>query len=111
MNVHPRIDYSLSNAGPEMPLIERVRVRFERHRIEEVFEASKCEAGLAHYEVRSWVGWHHHITLSLLGAVVLDPGASTGGGETPAVTVSQVREIVMRLLRVPAPAPSGLHRR
>ena len=66
MNVHPRIDYSLSNAGPEMPLIERVRVRFERHRIEEVFEASKCEAGLAHYEVRSWVGWHHHITLSLL---------------------------------------------
>ena len=22
--------------------------------------------GLAHYEVRSWVGWHHHMTLALL---------------------------------------------
>ena len=22
------------------------------------------EAGLDHYEVRSWVGWHHHMTLS-----------------------------------------------
>ena len=24
------------------------------------------EVGLAHYEVRSWVGWHHHMTLSLV---------------------------------------------
>ena len=33
----PRTDYSLSNAGPEVPLSELVRVRFTRHRIEEVF--------------------------------------------------------------------------
>ncbi len=26
----------------------------------------KGEVGLAHYEVRSWVGWYHHMTLSLL---------------------------------------------
>ena len=62
----PRTHYALSDAGPEVPLSELVRVRFERHRIEEVFEAGKQEAGLAHYEVRSWVGWHHHVTLSLL---------------------------------------------
>ena len=35
----PRTDYSLSNAGPEVPLSELVRVRFTRHRVEEVFEA------------------------------------------------------------------------
>ena len=44
----------------------RVRVHSERHRIEEVFHEGKGEVGLAHYEVRSWVGWHHHMTLSLL---------------------------------------------
>src|SRR3982751_4751379 len=32
----PQIHYSLSNAGPEVPLAGLVRVRFERHRIEEV---------------------------------------------------------------------------
>jgi len=37
-----------------------------RHDIEEVFEAAKGEAGLDHYELRSWTGWHHHITLSML---------------------------------------------
>jgi len=26
------------------------------------------EAGLADYECRTWKGWHHHITLSLLAA-------------------------------------------
>src|SRR5438270_179557 len=62
----PRVHYSLSNAGPEVPLSELVRVRFTRHRIEEVFGAAKAEVGLGQYEVRSWVGWHHHMTLSLL---------------------------------------------
>jgi SRSO17 transposase len=57
-----RIDYALSNAGPEVPLSELVRVQRQRHRIEEVFEAGNGEAGLDHYEVRSWVGWHHHMT-------------------------------------------------
>ncbi len=29
-------------------------------------QMGKGEVGLAHYEVRSWVGWYHHMTLSLL---------------------------------------------
>ena len=51
-----RIDYALSNAGPETPLAEVVRAQRQRHRIEEVFGAGKGEVGLDHYEVRSWVG-------------------------------------------------------
>jgi len=50
-----RIDSALSNAGPEVPLAEVVRAQRQRHRIEEVFEAGNGEAGLDHYEVRSWV--------------------------------------------------------
>jgi SRSO17 transposase len=61
-----RIDYALSNAGPEVPLAEVVRAQRQRHRIEEMFGAGKGEVGLDHYEVRSWVGWHHHMTLCLV---------------------------------------------
>ena len=25
----------------------------------------------AHYEVRSWIGWHHHVTLSILALAFL----------------------------------------
>src|SRR4051794_6263071 len=79
----PRVHYALSDAGPEVPLEELVRVRFTRHRIEEVFGAGKGEVGLGQYEVRSWVGWHHHVTLSLLALWFLCRERRRVGGENP----------------------------
>src|SRR4051812_16752908 len=79
----PETHYSLSNAGPEVELGELVRVRFTRHRIEEVFGAGKGEVGLGQYEVRSWVGWHHHMTLSLLALWFLCCERRRVGGENP----------------------------
>ena len=58
-------------------------MRFTRHRIEEVFGAAKGEVGLGQYEVRSWVGWHHHMTLSLLALWFLILERSRVGGENP----------------------------
>jgi SRSO17 transposase len=79
----PQTHYALSNAGPDVSLSELVQVRFTRHRIEEALEAGKGEAGLAHYEVRSWVGWHHQMTLSLLALWFLTLERRRLGGETP----------------------------
>lgn len=59
-------DYYLSNAAPETPLAEFCRVAKAAHRIEECLQRAKSEAGLADYEVRTWRGWHHHQTLSLM---------------------------------------------
>jgi SRSO17 transposase len=42
-----------------------------RWRVEIGFEEAKGEVGLAHYEVRSWVGWYRHITLSLFAHAFL----------------------------------------
>src|SRR5512147_1140130 len=78
-----RIDYALTNAGPGVPLAELVRVQRQRHRIEQVFEAGNGEAGLDHYEVRSWVGWHHHMTLSLVALWFLCWERHRIGGENP----------------------------
>ena len=58
--------YFLSNAPTSTPLDELVRAAMRRHLIEERFEAAKGEAGLDHYEVRSWLGWHHHMASSLV---------------------------------------------
>jgi len=60
-------DYYLSNAPHETPLDEFARVAKAEHRIEECLQRAKGEAGLADYEVRTWRGWHHHQTLSLVG--------------------------------------------
>lgn len=34
--------------------------------VEECFKQAKQEAGLDHYQVRTWRGWYAHITLSML---------------------------------------------
>ena len=59
-------DYHLSNAPFETSFGEFARVAKAEHRIEECLERAKSEAGLAQYQVRNWIGWHHHQTLSLL---------------------------------------------
>lgn len=58
--------YFLSNADPLTSSEILARVASTRHQIEEGFELLKDDLGMDHYEVRSWVGWHHHMTLSLM---------------------------------------------
>jgi SRSO17 transposase len=43
----------------------------QRWAIETCFESSKQETGLDEYEVRSWDGWHRHVTLSMLAMAFL----------------------------------------
>jgi len=47
-------------------LKELVRVGSCRHGIEQALNLAKGDVGLDEYEMRSWVGWHHHMTLSML---------------------------------------------
>jgi len=71
-------DYYLSNAEPDTPLAEFTRVSKAAHRIEECFERAKGEAGLADYEVRTWRGWRHHQTLSLVATWFLTQETQRG---------------------------------
>ena len=71
-------DYYLSNAPAATLCDEFGRVAKAEHRIEECLERGKSEAGLSDYQVRTWLGWHHHITLSHVADVVFGVGIATG---------------------------------
>jgi SRSO17 transposase len=76
-------DYLLSNAPPSTSLTEYARVFKAQHRIEECFQRAKSEAGLADYQVRTWEGWHHHQTLSLLATWFLTQETRRGKNPDP----------------------------
>jgi len=61
-----KYDYYLSNASVDTPLQELARVIKAEHRIEDSLKRAKSEAGLSDYELRTWAGWYHHQTLSLI---------------------------------------------
>jgi len=73
-----KTDYYLSNGTFETKLVEFIRAAKAEHRIEQCIQRSKSEAGLADYEVRTWRGWHHHQTLSLIATWFLVTEARRG---------------------------------
>lgn len=51
---------------PDTDLLSLVRLAKVRWWIEQGYQQLKEELGLDHYEGRSWQGWHHHVTLTML---------------------------------------------
>jgi SRSO17 transposase len=79
----PRSWYTLAGVPAGVPRAKLAEVHARRHGAEELFGAGKGEVGLGHYAVRSWVGWHHHLTLSLLALWFLQLEKGRLGGENP----------------------------
>ena len=76
--------YYLSNAPEDTPLETLAYVGGSRWRIETEFETEKSDVGLDEYEVRTWAGWHHHITMCMLaGAFLLTLQQDWGEKDAP----------------------------
>ena len=63
--------FYVSNAPEDTPLATLARVGAIRWTVETEFQLTKGHVGLDEYEVRSWPGWHHHVTLCLLANAFL----------------------------------------
>jgi SRSO17 transposase len=62
----PQYSYFISNASTSTRLKTLVWLSGLRWAIEQCFEESKTELGMDHYEVRKFMGWHHHILTCIL---------------------------------------------
>lgn len=62
----PKYSYFISNASTSMRLKTLIWLSGLRWAIEQCFEESKTELGMDHYEVRKFMGWHHHILTCML---------------------------------------------
>ncbi|MDQ3124210.1 MAG: IS701 family transposase, partial [Pseudomonadota bacterium] len=65
------VAYFLCGGPPGTTPRDLARVAGTRWAIEECFALAKGGCGLDEYEVRSWTGWHRHVTLSLFALAVL----------------------------------------
>jgi SRSO17 transposase len=57
--------YALTTLPRSMSHKQIVRLLKERYRTEQVYEEMKGELGLDHFEGRSFVGWHHHVSVAI----------------------------------------------
>ena len=94
----PSYSYAISNAPASTPWRIVVWLSGVRWAIEQCLEESKTELGMDHYEIRKYVGWHHHMLMTMVAHFFLwhvklklgktSPGAD--GVTTTAVTGSGV---------------------
>jgi hypothetical protein len=62
----PVYAYAISNAPASTPFRTLVWLSGIRWAVEQCFEEGKTELGMAHYEVRKYAGWQHHMLLTML---------------------------------------------
>ena len=62
----PEYSYFISNASSSARLKTLVWLSGLRWAIEQCFEETKTELGMDHYEVRKYMGWHHHILTCMM---------------------------------------------
>ena len=88
------IKYQLSNAPTEVSVDHLAQMSGSRYWIERTFEDGKGIAGLADYQVRSWTGWHHHMTMTLLAMLYILMLMMDLGEKADFITVQDVKEIL-----------------
>ncbi|MFQ6118961.1 MAG: IS701 family transposase [Methanosarcinales archaeon] len=88
------VKYQLSNASPRTKQRRLAEMSCSRYWIERALEDAKGEVGMGDYEVRGWLGWHHHMTMVLLAMLFLLTLQIKWKDKAPMLTIQDVREIL-----------------
>ena len=88
----------LSNAAADISLPALVRLSGMRWPIETSFEEGKQHLGMGDYQVRSWRGWHHHMTLCILAHFFLVRIRLRLKENAPALTLPQIHLLLRGVL-------------
>ena len=94
------IKYYFTNPAHIDPA-ELVRMSGMRWPVEIILRAGKVEVGFDHYELRSWIGWHHHMLFVFLAHHFLVRMRIFFKERAPALTVYQVRLLLLSILPMP----------
>jgi SRSO17 transposase len=92
------VKYYLCNAPEAINTLRLVRMSGMRWPIELTFEVGKDDLGMDQYETRSWLGWHHHMTLIMLAHQFLVWVRVQWQELAPALTLAQVQLLVTSVI-------------
>jgi SRSO17 transposase len=109
----PEIKYYVSNGDAATPLGVLAQVACTRHAVEDYLEDAKSYLGMAQYETRSWVGWHHHMSLVAMAHLFItltcrDLKKNAGADAGPDGAVAPASDQGARALTGGGPAARGL---
>ncbi len=99
--VDGELKFFLSNAPLDISLATFVWLSGMRWPVETCFEHNKQEIGMGDYQVRSWTGWHHHMTLCILAQFFLVRMQHRLKNKVPKLTLPQAILLLKTTLTQP----------
>jgi len=92
----PETKYSFSNggAGTYHPK-EYAYFQAQRYWVERTFDDGKNELGMSDYQVRKWIGWHHHQSLVMMASLILLKQKIENETEFPLMSLRDARILII----------------
>jgi len=88
--------YSLSNGKiDDYSHHEFAYFQSQRYWVERTFDDAKNELGMSDYQVRKWLGWHHHHALVLMAGLYLLKQKIEHETETPLMSIRDARILII----------------
>ena len=95
----PTIKYSVSNGEIDAYTAqEYAYFQAQRYWVERCFDDAKNELGMSDYQVRKWLGWHHHHALVMMACVFLLKERRAHETDVPLMSVRDARLLIVARL-------------
>jgi SRSO17 transposase len=105
------IKYAVCDEQSEnLPLEEVLFRQMQRYWVERGFQEIKDQLGMAQYQVRSWMAWHHHIALTMMALHFILETQIREKEALPLLSCSDVKLMLGRILKNKLDEPEGLSR-
>lgn len=104
------ISWTLCNAAADIPAVRIVAMACARYFIERSFQDAKSSLGLADYQTRGWLGWHHHMALVMLAMLFTLRERLLHAEEVPLLSTADIVELLRHYLPPGAATPEDVLR-
>ena len=93
-----KIKYTLSNAPGDMPLEQLSYIQGQRYWAERALQDAKSHSGLGDYQVRGWLGWHHHMAIVLMAMSFMLEERVRHGVTAPMLSTADIERLLKHYL-------------
>ena len=88
------IKYVLTNA----PALDLARMAASRYWVERTLQDAKGAVGMGEYQLRGWLGWHHHMALVMLAMIFMLQQRILLAEELPLLSAEDIAWVLERYL-------------
>ena len=95
------LKYTFSNAPADASKQWLAYMQAQRYWVERSFEEGKQNCGMADYQHRKWLSWHHHMALVMMALLFMMMEKIENRDETPLLTGRDITELLTFYLQKP----------